>query len=133
MAGSGSGWCVGLERGPDWLFVRLRSGTSGQAGDLHELLWSLLQQQMVYRLVLELDEVPRLPDTALGQLVRLKKRIEQQGGMLRLCGLSEENRQLLRATRLDQILPAYRTRHDAVMERGIPAPHCCAPRPIRNR
>lgn len=111
------GWTTDLERGPDWLFVRLRAphGCDAAGADLAERLWKLLDQQFTRRLVLELDDVPVLRSALIGEIVRLHKRIHAHGGMMRVCGLSDSNREVLRMCRLDGRFPAYDSRTDAVM------------------
>jgi len=92
------GWQLELERGPDWLFVRIRRPDT-EADDsppLADRIWWLLEEHFTRRLVLELDELDVLCSYLIGQLVLLHKRIAVGGGMLRLCGLSENNRQVLR-------------------------------------
>ena len=117
-----SGWKLEVERGPDWLFVRLQGPPSGdtEGEQLAEQLWSLLEQHFIHRLVVELDDVPALRSCLIGQLVLLYKRIHQKGGMLRICGLTEQQRQALRSTRLDDRFPCYGTRAEAVMG-GLPS------------
>jgi len=112
-----SGWKLDVERGPDWLFVRLHGPPGGDAeGEpLADQLWALLEQHFIHRLVVELDDVPAVRSCLIGQLVLLYKRIHQQGGMLRISGLNEAQRQALRSTRLDERFPCYQTRTDAVM------------------
>ena len=113
-------WGVDVERGPDWLFVRLHppavAGVPSMA--LAEDIWSTIQQHMVHRLVLEMDDVPLLSSHLLGQLLMLHKRIHEAGGIMRLCGLNEQNEQVLRIARLDSRLPHYGHREEAV--RGYP-------------
>jgi len=108
-----------VERGPDWLFVRLHGDEEGVAdeSDLADQLLSLMEREFTHRLVLELDDVELLHSRLMGQLVRLHKRICMEGGLLRLCGLSPQNLRALQATRLEQCLPLYSDRSDAVMAR----------------
>jgi anti-anti-sigma factor len=110
------GWNAELDRGPDWLFVRL-SGTDsrGGAADLSGAIWKLLEQSMAHRLVLELEGLSILPSHVIGELVRLHKRIHAQGGLMRLSGLSEQCQEVLRINRLDDRFPHYHSRHEAVM------------------
>jgi anti-anti-sigma factor len=110
-------WSVDIDRGPDWLFIRLRPPRRGDTGEvpLAEVIWQRMEQAFSHRVVLELDEVVFLRSWLVGELVRLHKRIASQGGMLRLCGLSEANQDVLRTCRLDDRFPAYRNRTDAVM------------------
>jgi anti-anti-sigma factor len=106
-----------LDRGPDWLFVRLRPPAAGINAefDLAEAVWEKLDQAFCYRLVLELDDVPRLQSWVVGQLVLLHKRICSQGGVMRLCGVSDANHQVLRYCRLHDRFPQYANRTAAVM------------------
>ena len=101
-----------VDRGPDWLFVRLHPGE--QHDHLADQLWAMLTQHFIYRLVLEMDEVAFLPSTMIGQLVMLHKRVLQHEGTLRLCGLSPQCKEALHLCRLDQALPNFECRTDAV-------------------
>ena len=87
------GWDLGVERGPDWLFVQPRcSGeTAGSELGLVEHIWTLLEQNRTYRLVLELEAIEFLTPELIDQLASLQKRVHAHDGTLRLCGLSEEN------------------------------------------
>jgi anti-anti-sigma factor len=110
-------WTMDVERGPEWLFVRIHGPDDGEAegADLANQIWGVLEQQFTYRLVLELDDVPVLRSCLLGQLVTLHKRIHSHGGILRLSGLSDEHIESLAACRLDHTFSRYATRTDAVM------------------
>ena len=110
------GWSMTLDRGPDWLFVRLHSDQEGcgEASGLAEKLWQMLETQLVHRMVIEMDEVPALRSSMVGELVRLHKRITRNGGMLRLAGLSDSNQQVLKLCRLEGCFPQYQSRTDAV-------------------
>ncbi|MGI9427863.1 MAG: STAS domain-containing protein [Bythopirellula sp.] len=102
-----------VDRGPDWLFVRLRPDYE-HLDQVADRLWDLLNQQFIHRLVLEMDEVEFLPSVLMGQLVMLHKRVLQHDGALRLCGLSTQCVEALHLCRLDQALPHFETRADAV-------------------
>jgi len=110
-------WSYDVDRGPDWVFVRLHPGDGGMidAISLAERMWSVLEQSFTYRLVLELDEVPIMQSYLIAQLVMLAKRIHVHGGLLRLCGLTTANQEVIRLCRLDGCLPHYGNRGDAVM------------------
>jgi anti-anti-sigma factor len=107
-------WGVDVNRGPDWLFVRLHPGTQ-DPGDMADTLWKLADRHFIYRLVLEMNEVDVLPSRLMGQLVMLQKRVLQRSGALRLCGLSNHCAEALHFCRLDQALPTFNTREDAVL------------------
>jgi hypothetical protein len=112
-----TGWDLDIDRGPDWIFVRLRPVHQDGADDLMlaNRIWSTLEQCFTYRLVLELDSVGLLHSALIAQFVLLSKRIHSHGGLLRLCRLSPENQQVLHVCRLDGCLPNYENRGDAVM------------------
>jgi anti-anti-sigma factor len=113
------GWTMDLDRGPDWLFVRLRPP---RRGDTHEVgiaeaIWELMDQSFTHRLVLEMEEIWLLRSWMIGELVKLHKRVAASGGLLRLCGLNDDNQEVLRLCRLDDRFPQYGSRSDAVMGR----------------
>jgi anti-anti-sigma factor len=110
-------WNYDVDRGPDWVFVRLRPGGDGifDGTSLAERMWSVLEQSFTYRLVLELDDVPIMQSYLIAQLVMLAKRIHSHGGLLRLCGLTTANQEVIHLCRLDGCLPHYGNRGDAVM------------------
>jgi anti-anti-sigma factor len=110
------GWELDVERGPDWLIVRIQSmSTSGENPPLAELLWSLMQQHLTHRLVLELDRIPVLSSFMIGQLMHLYRKIYEHDGVMRLCGLSAYNRRVLHLCRLDERFQPYHNRQEAVM------------------
>ncbi len=116
-AQTGTGWQLEVDRGPDWVFVRLRPRDDGEIDDfmLAEKIWEILEQSFTYRLVLELDNVEILRSYLIAQLVLLSKRINSHGGMLRLCGLTSANQEVVHVCRLDGCLPNYDNRGEAVM------------------
>jgi len=116
------GWKLDVERGPDWLLVKVRS-LDGPSPDppLADGIWELLQRHFTYRVVLELDQVQVLNSHLIGQLVRLYRLIRQRDGVMRLCGLSPHNLDVLRTCRLQERFLPYRDREEAVMG-------CCCPR-----
>ncbi len=122
MFATAPGCELDVERGPDWLLVKVRSLEFDPANPplLAEQLWCLAQQHFTYRLVLELDRIKVLNSYLIGQLIQLYKRIREHDGVLRLCGLSPYNRRVLHACALDDRFPAYESREDAVMGGGSP-------------
>ncbi len=110
-------WSLEIDRGPDWLFIRLSPPPNGEQGEVHlaEMIWKNLEQCFCYRAVLELDNIDYLRSWMIGELVRLHKRVTTHGGMLRLCGVSKNAETVLRISRLSDRFPAYRNRTDAVM------------------
>jgi anti-anti-sigma factor len=111
------GWGIDVERGPDWLFVHV---TGPIANPVHEIpladaVHALLEQHFTHRVVVELDDMPVLFSQIIGELVLLQKRVHSDGGLLRLCGVSEAAKQALQTTRLTGVLPCFPDRSAAVM------------------
>lgn len=109
------GWQMDVDRGPDWLFIRLHAprGSNGEP-PLAEALWETISQHFIYRVVLEVNELDLLYSHLVGQLVLLHKRLSTHEGVLRLAGLSDANQHVLQACRLDGRFPQYQNRTDAV-------------------
>lgn len=110
------GWTAGVERGPDWLFLKLHCTPEHVWDDppLGEAIWEMLERHMVRRVVIECEEI-HLHSALIGQLVMLHKRVTAHGGVMRLCGLSDADRDVLRMTRLDNQFPEFACRTDAVL------------------
>lgn len=115
------GWALDVERGPDWVFIRLAAPEDPLADvpPLAETLWSLLEQHFTYRLVLECDQVCFLNSTLIGQFVALHRKIKAHGGLMRLCGMSSNNQDVLHQCRLDGRFPNFRSRSQAVLGRPL--------------
>ncbi len=114
---SAHGWDLAVDRGPDWLFVRpIRLGAAGdeQSSLAHEV-WCLLEQTLMHRLVLELDDIPSLDVELVEQLLWLQQRIHGHEGIMRICGLAPANRQLLHKLDTEGQLAVYCDREAAVM------------------
>ena len=117
MLATAPGCELNVERGPDWLLVRVANldTTDSDAPPFAERIWRLLQQHFTYRLVLELDQVHLLTSRLIAQLVQLHRRIEEHSGVLRVCGLSPQNCEVLHTCRLDDRLTPYHDRQAAIM------------------
>jgi anti-anti-sigma factor len=117
MLDTAAGIGLDVERGPDWIFVRVHRPEESwdDAPPLAEAIWAILEQSFTYRVVLELDQLPLLRSSLIGQLVMLAKRVHSHDGLLRVCGLSPDNYDVLAASRLNTVLPNYHDRSEAVM------------------
>ena len=120
-----SAWTFGIERGPDWLFLRVKGPDNGDAEGtpLADMIWQTMQQQFSRRVVLDLSSLRILRSVVIGQLVQLHKRVYTQGGLMRIAGLSKDNYSVLIACRLHERFPYYANAEEAVM----------GPRPMQPR
>lgn len=111
------GWTLEVDRGPDWLFIRPvpSAGKEGMEVELAEAIWERLQQHFCHRVVLEMDQIPLLRSWLIGQLVLLHKRVTSHDGLMRICGMSDGNQEVLHMVRLDERFPQYTDRGAAVM------------------
>ena len=128
MLATVAGYEFDVDRGPDWLWIRIRSVETGcsslaslPAASLAEQLTELVEKNFIYRVVLELHRVPELSSQLIGELVELDRHIQKHGGVLRICGLSPEGRAMLEMCGLDDLCLAYETREEAILG-------SCAPR-----
>jgi anti-anti-sigma regulatory factor len=108
---------LNVDRGPNWLFVKLRARDAAptEVPQFAEKLWSISSRHFIYRLVLELENLEELPSDMMGQLVMLQERLAQCGGALRICGLSPECEETLNNCHIDSALQNHPSRESAVM------------------
>ena len=109
------GWCWAVERGPNWLIIHLKQPPEQmQPAELAQQLWQVIDRHFTYRVILDLSGLPNVCSWLLGELIRLRRRIADRNGVLRLCGLSEQDQSVLRLSRLDQVLPYFDSCREAV-------------------
>ena len=105
-----------VERGPDWLLVKLAGPADGaEWAGLADTLSSLSSQHFTYRFVLDCEELVLIDSALIGQLLLVERRMRQHGGLLRLCGLSAASQQALHQCRLDGRLPHFANRTQAIL------------------
>jgi len=116
MLATAAGYEFDVDRGPDWLWIRVRSVESGSLplASLAEQLQELIEKHFVYRIVLELHRVPELSSQLIGELVQLDRYILDHDGVLRVCGLTPESRAMLEMCGLDDLCLEYETREEAI-------------------
>lgn len=112
-----SSWTIETSRGPNWLFVKLRGPQGGELGSckLADLLWSNLDQHLIYRMVLDMSSIAVLQADVINEIVELERLVVEHDGIVRLSGLSAENRELLRSAKIDACLPDFPDVENAIM------------------
>lgn len=118
-------WSLAVERGPDWLFVRVENDptTTGQASSLAEAIWGMIREHHASRVVLELDRVDAIDEPLIGAIAEVGTRVRQEGGLIRACGLSQPNLDRLKLTPATAV-PHFGTRSEAVGNRGSGSGSC---------
>ena len=74
-----------VDRGPDWLFIRLNSGarSAPASSRVADRVWDQLERHFIFRLVLEVDDLEQLDGEMVRQLLKLKHRVDDRGGTTR--------------------------------------------------
>jgi anti-anti-sigma regulatory factor len=75
----------------------------------------MLDNEFANRVVLELDDLDLLRSPLVSELLRLYKRVSSRDGVMRICGLSDNNYEVLCTSRLNERFPRYHDREEAVM------------------
>jgi hypothetical protein len=107
-----------VERGPDWLFVRVAGQAAGPADDLTTSVWETIREHGASRVILELDRVETVDEALGGVIGELGTRVRDAGGLIRICGLSEPGLSRLRRVAAAASVPHFGSRSDAVGGRG---------------
>jgi MFS superfamily sulfate permease-like transporter len=117
-------WRVAVERGPDWLFLRLEAppdasvAPGNESGRLADRIWDMIRESHAHRVVLELDRVQSIDDDFIGTITDVGGRVRDEGGLIRVCGLSPPNLNRLRTSLQGSGLPHFDSRSAAVGGRG---------------
>jgi len=117
------GWDVAVERGPDWLFLRLaRDEAKAGRESLADRLLGMIRVNHAHRVVLELDRVRSIDDTLIDALAAVGSSIRDDGGLVRVCGLSDGDLRRLRSSERGCDLPHFESRSAAVGPRSTAVP-----------
>ncbi len=109
-------WRIEIDHSTEWMFFRVVSaGFDELQPPLSATLWARAEAHAINRIVLELDEGVLLSSYLIGQLMVLHKRAHLDGGTVRVCGLSDNNFEVLQTMRLAERFPNYASREAAVM------------------
>ena len=79
-----------------------------------DLILESCKQDQVSKLLIDLCETDYLESTALGFLVALHKRVTENQGRMACCRPSRHELQILEITNLNEIIPIFDTREDAL-------------------
>lgn len=124
------GFEVSLERGPDWLFVRLVPSADGRARhaiDLGASLREIARDHGTSRVVVELDALDSVDEDLLEGLAMLGRILERESGVLRVCGVKAGNGPGHASCGSLGHLPHFSCRHEAVRAGSWEC--ACPPRP----
>jgi anti-sigma B factor antagonist len=74
---------------------------------LQESIISIIDQAEKMNLILDFRNVRLLSSAVLGLLIRISKKIYEEGGELRLCNISPKIHEIFKITRLTKIFDIY--------------------------
>jgi anti-anti-sigma regulatory factor len=113
------GWDIAVERGPDWLFLRLeRGGGQGMQRPLADQLMQLIRVNHAHRVVVEFDGVDPLDDALVDAIAVVGSRVRDEGGLIRVCGLSAGGARRLESSDQAGDIPHFESRSAAVGPRS---------------
>ncbi len=112
-------WNLTVERGPACLLVTFCGEIVPVPGDLPlgVYLWQLMQRHFTDRIILDLSAVEQLTGYAVRQLIALARLVNDHDGMMRICGLSDYNLNLLRRYGQRGRLSCYGDHEEALVGR----------------
>lgn len=82
-----------------------------QAGDLLEHYLATSHEPNI---IIDLERVRLMTSAMIGELVKFKKRCDQEKRKLKICGLTKDVAEVFKVTRLDKIFKIYNDRKKAL-------------------
>lgn len=77
---------------------------------------ALLSEAGLKKMVLNFSNVHYMSSAVMGKLVRLQKQLDERGGELRLCHISESIREIFEIMRFDDLFDICESEDEAVIE-----------------
>jgi anti-sigma B factor antagonist len=103
-----------IERDGDLLTVAVDGQlVVGNRAEFKQLVFDEIENG-ARRVLIDFSKTGYIDSSGLGALVSLGKRVREQGGALRLAGLSDDLRTLFELTRLDTLFQLHGSRADAL-------------------
>lgn len=86
--------------------------------EIGEELRNLAEHEQGVRLLLNFENVDHLASAALGMLITLHKKVQEQHGELKLSNINRQIFQVFRITRLNRVFDIHETAEDALQAFG---------------
>jgi anti-sigma B factor antagonist len=86
--------------------------------EIGDELRRLAESEQRIRLLLNFDNVDHLASAALGMLITLHKKVQEQQGELKLSNINKQIYQVFRITRLNRVFDIHETAEDALASFG---------------
>lgn len=101
-----------IENQGDFTLVHLTGPKIGL--EARESLYGLIEKHEIRKLVLNFDDVKVLTSSPIGMLVNLRNKMDAVGGMLILCHVSTDIREILRLTSVEGLFSILDTEQDVI-------------------
>ena len=92
---------------------------SANIEEMGEEMTSLVEKEKMKHVLLNFDGVDFLSSAALNKLILMDRKIKGVGGVLRLCELKAEIREVFVITRLEKVFDIRKTEADAMKAFGV--------------
>ncbi len=86
--------------------------------EIGDELKRLAESEQKIRLLLNFDNVDHLASAALGMLITLHKKVQEQHGEMKLSNINKQIFQVFRITRLNRVFDIHETAEDALASFG---------------
>lgn len=99
-----------VDQQKDWTIIRFRDKDILDQVNIHEMgeeMYALVESSPGIKLLVDFDGVLYLSSSALGKLISLKRKVEENSGAIRMCRIKPEIMEVFRITKLDTIFKIY--------------------------
>ncbi len=101
---------ISVEEKGDYTVIRFRDTDILDQVNIHEMgkeMYAVVEGTPGIKLIVDFEGVEYLSSSALGKLITLKKKVEENSGTLKMCRIKPEIMEVFRITRLDTIFDIY--------------------------
>jgi anti-anti-sigma factor len=94
----------------------VKRATAEIAGDFKNLLVSLIEEKKIKKILIDMSNVEFADSSFLGSIVSGLKKISQNSGDIKICGLQPPVDEMFRLTRLFKVFDIFESRDEAINE-----------------
>ena len=100
---------------PNERFIR----ETEQIEQLGEALYDLIEQQHLKKIILDLSKVQLFSSAALGVMIAVRKKADEQKARVVICGLARELKEVFKIVGLDRMFEFHADRAKALNAYGV--------------
>lgn len=101
---------ISVEEKGDYTVIRFRDTDILDQVNIHEMgkeMYAVVESAPGVKLIVDFEGVEYLSSSALGKLITLKRKVEENSGTLKVCRIKPEIMEVFRITKLDTIFDIY--------------------------